>query len=91
LPRKYEALALDGPAGTPNECRFWIRPRRGFHGLQSDRERVTSAESGGDVQFRYTQKHRRLRALAGVPRAPTNLDYDLERAPVALFEATTCA
>jgi hypothetical protein len=40
------------------ECPFWIRPQVGFHGLQSDRKRLTlSAESGGNVQFRYTQHH----------------------------------
>jgi hypothetical protein len=41
-----------------NECPFWVRPKVGFHGLQSDRKRLTlSAESGGNVQFRYTQQH----------------------------------
>ncbi|MDF3064852.1 MAG: hypothetical protein K0R38_453 [Polyangiaceae bacterium] len=41
-----------------NECPFWIRPKVGFHGLQSDRKRLTlSVESGGNVQFRYTQQH----------------------------------
>ena len=40
------------------ECPFWIRPEPGFHGLQTDRKRLTiSAESGGDVQFRYSQHH----------------------------------
>lgn len=51
--RGYEqALSREG------ECPFWIRPKPGFHGLQSDRKRITiSAESGGNVQFRYTQQH----------------------------------
>lgn len=40
------------------ECPFWVRPKVGFHGLQSDRKRLTiSVESGGNVQFRYTQQH----------------------------------
>jgi len=54
--RRLRALeqALDRQA----ECPFWIRPAPGFHGLQSDRERVTfRVESGGNVQFRYTQQH----------------------------------
>jgi hypothetical protein len=47
-----QALARQG------ECPFWIRPQPGFHGLQSDRKRLTfSVESGGNVQFRYTQQH----------------------------------
>lgn len=47
-----QALARQG------ECPFWIRPKPGFHGLQSDRKRLTlSVESGGNVQFRYTQQH----------------------------------
>jgi hypothetical protein len=47
-----QALARQG------ECPFWVRPQPGFHGLQSDRKRITlSVESGGNVQFRYTQQH----------------------------------
>jgi hypothetical protein len=47
-----QALARQG------ECPFWIRPTPGFQGLQSDRKRLTlSVESGGNVQFRYTQQH----------------------------------
>jgi hypothetical protein len=39
------------------ECPFWIQPRPGFDGLQSDRGRITlNVESGGNVQFRYTEK-----------------------------------
>lgn len=41
-----------------HECPFWLRPKPHFHGLQSDRKRLTlSAESGGNVQFRYTRQH----------------------------------
>ncbi len=118
-----------------NECPFWIRPKPGFHGLQSDRKRLTlSVESGGNVQFRYTQQHLTFgaggsgRILAGwgfdgkytllfgpelggsallrpntnasefvinyFPAAPILLrsraltwHYEVEAAPVALFEA----
>ncbi len=38
------------------ECPFWIAPEPEFHGLQSDRKRITlSVESGGSVQFRQTE------------------------------------
>ncbi|RYZ02856.1 MAG: hypothetical protein EOO73_30185 [Myxococcales bacterium] len=118
-----------------NECPFWIRPKVGFHGLQSDRKRLTfSVESGGNVQFRYTEHHLTFgaggsgRVLAGwgfdgkytllfgpelggsaLLRPNTNASefvinyfpavpilirsraltwhYELEAAPVALFEA----
>jgi hypothetical protein len=50
--------ALEQTLGRQTECPFWIRARTGFHGLQTDRKRVTfSVESGGNVQFRYTQQH----------------------------------
>ncbi len=50
--------ALEQALDRQVECPFWIRPAPGFHGLQSDRTRVTfSVESGGNVQFRYTQQH----------------------------------
>jgi hypothetical protein len=40
------------------ECPFWVAPKPGFQGLQSDRKRYTfSVESGGNVQLRYTQQH----------------------------------
>lgn len=131
--RRLQALqqSLDRQA----ECPFWIRPAPGFHGLQSDRKRLTfSAESGGDVQFRYTQRHLTFGAGGGgrllvgwgfdgkytllfgpelggsallrpnsnaselvinyFPALPALLrvrqltwHYDLELAPVALFEA----
>ncbi len=49
---------LESTLARQGECPFWIRPARGFHGLQSDRKRFTlSVESGGNVQFRYTQQH----------------------------------
>ncbi len=50
--------ALEQTLARQAECPFWVRPEPGFHGLQSDRKRVTlSVESGGNVQFRYTQRH----------------------------------
>lgn len=50
--------ALEQTLRRQTECPFWIRPRSDFHGLQSDRKRLTfSVESGGNVQFRYTQEH----------------------------------
>lgn len=49
---------LEQALSRQSECPFWIRPEPGFHGLQSDRKRLTlSVESGGNVQFRYTQQH----------------------------------
>lgn len=50
--------SLEQTLARQAECPFWIRPKPGFLGLQSDRKRVTfSVESGGNVQFRYTQQH----------------------------------
>ncbi len=49
--------ALEAAIARASECPFWIRPERGFKGLQSDRERFTlSVESGGNVQLRYTEQ-----------------------------------
>lgn len=49
--------ALDAAVASENECPFWVHAERGFDGLQSDRERFTlSVESGGNVQFRRTEK-----------------------------------
>jgi hypothetical protein len=127
--------ALEQTLARQGECPFWIRPEHGFHGLQSDRKRLTfSVESGGNVQFRYTQHHLTFgaggsgRLLAGwgfdgkytllfgpelggsallrpgsnasefvinyFPAVPVvfrsrqlTWHYDLELAPVALFEA----
>jgi hypothetical protein len=45
-------------ARVTTECPFWIHPRFGFTGLQSDKRRVTlSVESGGNVQLRRADKH----------------------------------
>jgi hypothetical protein len=127
--------ALEQTLGRQAECPFWIRPEPGFHGLQSDRKRVTlSVESGGNVQFRLAARHvtfgaggsgrllvgwgfdGKLTLLAGpelggsallrpnsnaselvinyFPAVPVvfrsrklTWHYDLELAPVALFEA----
>lgn len=135
LTAERELLALERALQRQSECPFWIRPRLGFHGLQSDRQRLTiSIESGGDVQFRRTQRHwtfgaggggrllfgwgfdGRYTLLAGpqfggsallrpnsnaselvinyFPAVPVvfrsrqlTWHYDLEAAPVALFEA----
>ena len=126
---------LEQALARQNECPFWVRPEADFHGLQSDRKRLTlSMESGGNVQFRYTQHHLTFgaggcgRVLAGwgfdgkytllfgpefggsallrpnsnasefvinyFPAVPVVLrsraltwHYELEAAPVALFEA----
>lgn len=135
LTAERRLAALRQTLARRDECPFWIRPERGFHGLQSDRKRLTlSVESGGNVQFRYTQHHLTFgaggsgRLLAGwgfdgkytllfgpelggsallrpgsnasefvinyFPAAPvvfrarqSTWHYDLELAPVALFEA----
>ncbi len=50
--------ALERTLARQDECPFWIHPERDFQGRQSDRQRLTlSIESGGDVQFRRTQRH----------------------------------
>lgn len=49
--------ALEAAVAREKECPFWVQPQRGFEGLQSDRDRFTfSVESGGNVQFRRTEK-----------------------------------
>jgi hypothetical protein len=58
LTAQRRLISLEQALSRQNECPFWIRPELGFHGLQSDRKRLTiSVESGGNVQFRYTQRH----------------------------------
>lgn len=58
LTAQRRVRALEQALARQAECPFWVRPAPGFHGLQSDRQRLTfSAESGGNVQFRYTQRH----------------------------------
>lgn len=53
-----QLLALQHALERAGECPFWVRPRPGFAGLQSDRGRFTlSIETGGNVHFRYTQHH----------------------------------
>lgn len=57
LSAERRVLVLQAALARVNECPFWVQPRPGFDGLQSDRERVTlSVESGGNVQFRYTER-----------------------------------
>ncbi len=130
--RKVFELAL---ARAAAECPFWIQPKPGFKGRQSDRHRFTlSLESAGNVQLRHTLGrfafgaggwgrilpgygiNDRLTLLAGpefgggamvrpntgasqfiinyFPAIPVVLrvhhltwHYDLEAAPVALFQA----
>jgi hypothetical protein len=135
LTAQHELMALQSSLARQTECPFWIRPEVGFHGLQSDRKRLTlSVESGGDAQFRVARRHLTFgaggsgRMLAGwgfdgrysflvgaefggsallrpnsnaselvinyFPAAPLvfrsrqlTWHYDVEVAPVALFEA----
>ncbi len=135
LTAEHELSSFERVLARQAECPFWIVPRVGFGGLQSDRHRITiSIESGGDVQFRRTQQHwtfgaggsgrllfgwgfdGRYSLLAGpqfggsallrpnsnasefvinyFPAVPVvfrsrhlTWQYDLEAAPVALFEA----
>jgi hypothetical protein len=57
LTAERHVLALEHALARAGECPYWVQPRVGFEGLQSDRERVTlSVESGGNVQLRYTEK-----------------------------------
>lgn len=43
--------------GAAADCPFYIRPQRGYDGRQTDRNRMTlSMETGGLVQFRYTNQ-----------------------------------
>jgi hypothetical protein len=120
---------------SETQCPFWLEPKPGFLGLQSDRQRFTlSLETAGNVQLRETDRHwdfgaggfgrllpgyginDRFTLLAGVefgggamvrphtdasqfiinyfPALPVVLrthhrtwHYDLELAPVALFQA----
>jgi hypothetical protein len=53
-----QLAALEHTLARQAECPFWIQPRPGFQGLQSDRRRLTlSLESGGDVRIRRTRSH----------------------------------
>ncbi|MBP9086374.1 MAG: hypothetical protein KBG15_09680 [Kofleriaceae bacterium] len=43
--------------GAAADCPFYLRPQRGYDGRQTDRNRMTlSMETGGLVQFRYTNQ-----------------------------------
>lgn len=58
LTAERELAGLKQALNRQGECPFWVDPKPGFLGLQSDRKRWTfSVESGGNVQFRYTQQH----------------------------------
>jgi hypothetical protein len=58
LTAERELEGLSTTLERASECPFWVRPAFGFHGLQSDRKRLTiSAESGGDAQFRWQRQH----------------------------------
>jgi hypothetical protein len=53
LQRQLNALSLS--LARAGECPFWIAPRPGFRGRQSDRQRFTlSLETAGNVQLRRT-------------------------------------
>jgi hypothetical protein len=53
LERQKHALEL--ALARVGECPFWIAPKPGFKGRQSDRQRFTlSLESAGNVQLRHT-------------------------------------
>ncbi len=57
LTAQRRVLVLRQALGRVGECPFWVRAQPGFNGLQSDRQRITlNVESGGNVQFRYTEK-----------------------------------
>jgi hypothetical protein len=134
LERQRRALEL-ALARVDSQCPFFVQPKLGFKGLQSDRQRFTlSLETAGNVQLRQTEQHwdfggggfgrllpgyglsDRFTLLAGVefgggamvrphtgdsqfiinyfPALPVVLrthhrtwHYDLELAPVALFQA----
>jgi hypothetical protein len=58
LTAERELAALRTTLARQNDCPFWVLPQYGFHGLQSDRKRLTlSVESGGNVQFRLAKQH----------------------------------
>ncbi len=58
LTAERELKALSVTLARQDECPFWIEAEPGFHGLQSDRKRVTlSVESGGDVRLRVAHQH----------------------------------
>lgn len=58
LSAERQKVALERTLDRQGECPFWVRAAPGFHGLQSDRKRFTlSIESGGNVQFRFAQRH----------------------------------
>jgi hypothetical protein len=57
LDRQRRALEL-ALARVATECPFWLEPKPGFIGLQSDRQRFTlSLETAGNVQLRQTEGH----------------------------------
>jgi hypothetical protein len=58
LTAERELKALSVTLARQDECPFWVKAEPGFHGLQSDRKRVTlSVESGGDVRLRVAHQH----------------------------------
>jgi len=57
LERQRRALELT-LARVDAQCPFWLPPKPGFIGLQSDRRRWTlSLETAGNVQLRETERH----------------------------------
>jgi hypothetical protein len=53
--RQHRALSM-AVAHAEQDCPFWVEPRPGFPGRQTDRHRFTlNAETGGIVQLRQTE------------------------------------
>jgi hypothetical protein len=57
LTAERERTALERALGAaPEHCPFWVEREHGFLGRQTDRRRLTlNVETGGNVQFRYTE------------------------------------
>ncbi len=55
----HQRRALELAVGRADaQCPFWLEPKPGFIGLQSDRKRWTlSLETAGNVQLRETERH----------------------------------
>lgn len=81
--------------GAAADCPFYIRPQRGYDGRQTDRNRVTlSLETGGLVQFRYTNSELSygggggLRILPGYGFGRISLLGGIELSGGAMVKAT---
>ncbi len=81
--------------GAAADCPFYIRPQRGYDGRQTDRNRMTlSLETGGLVQFRYTNSEVSygggggLRILPGYGFGRVSLLGGIELSGGAMVKAT---